>query len=142
MKKNIVAVVVIVAFVGYLVYERNAAAPTPLPSMTTTGNNTTTSGNSATLYKDGEYIGPVTDAFYGPLQVKAVISGGKIVDVVALKYPDDRAESINVSAMSLPVLKSEAIAIQSAKVNIVSGATQTAEAYQKSLAAALAEAKI
>src|SRR4051794_12968651 len=39
-------------------------------------------------YKDGEYSGPVTDAYYGQVQVKAVIQAGRIADVQFLQYPD------------------------------------------------------
>jgi uncharacterized protein with FMN-binding domain len=64
-----------------------------------------------------------------------------ITDVSWPVYPNDPGHTTEVSASSLPALKQEAIAAQSANVDIVSGATQTAEAFQQSLAAALAQAK-
>ena len=33
------------------------------------------------IFKDGEYIGNSADSYYGYVQVKAIISGGKLVDV-------------------------------------------------------------
>ena len=71
------------------------------------------------------------------MQVSAVISGGKLVDVQILDYPRDRSRSKTISQQSLPVLKKEAIAIQSAAVHVVSGATPTSRAFSESLEAAL-----
>jgi uncharacterized protein with FMN-binding domain len=112
----------------------------------TTGTGSTGSGSgtgtgSTGLYKDGSYTGSAADAFYGTIQVKAVVSGGKITDVQFLQYPNAAGHTSEVSAMALPQLKQEAIAAQSANVNIVSGATQDTEAFQQSLASALTQAK-
>ena len=41
----------------------------------------------------------------------------------------------------MPKLKAEAVQAQSSKVDIVSGATQTSEAFRETLAYALAQAK-
>lgn len=109
-----------------------------------TGTTTTPSPIPATptsAYKDGVYTGPVTDAIYGNLQIAVVVKGGAITDVMWPVYPDAPGHTSEVSQQSLPELKREAIASQSAKVDIVSGATQTSEAFQQSLASALAQAK-
>lgn len=92
-------------------------------------------------YKDGSYTGNAVDAYFGIVQVKAIIEGGKITDVQFLKYPNDRQTSIEISNNSMPILKQEAIAKQDSKVDIVSGATQTSEGFQTSLASALSLAK-
>ena len=92
-------------------------------------------------YKDGVYTGPVTDAFYGNVQVQATIQGGKITDVTFLDYPHDRGTSVYINSQATPYLKQEAIQAQSANVDVVSGATQTSLAFIKSLTAALAGAK-
>ena len=73
--------------------------------------------------------------------MKAVISGGKLTDVVFLQYPTDRGTSARISQTSMPVLKSEAISAQSANVSIVSGATQTSQAFTESLNVALTQAQ-
>lgn len=102
---------------------------TPTPTPTSTG-----------MYKDGTYDGTIANAFYGNIQVAAVIQGGKLTDVQFLSYPNDNGHSMEVSSFALPALKQEAIQSQSANVNIVSGATQDSGAFQQSLASALAEA--
>src|SRR5260221_7224071 len=71
-------------------------------------------------YKDGTYVGNVTDAFYGNLQVEAIISDGKIADVKFLQYPNDRATSIEINTQAMPLLTAEAIQAQRAQVDGVS----------------------
>ncbi len=95
----------------------------------------------AATYKDGTFAGKVADAYYGNMQVAAVISDGKIADVKFLQYPSDQSKSLEISNQSMPILKSEAISIQSARVDMLSGATQTSEAFNESLADALTQAK-
>lgn len=93
------------------------------------------------MYKDGTYTGGVADAFYGNIQVQAVITGGRLTDVVFLQYPNDNGTSISINTQASVYLKQEAIAAQSANVNIVSGASDSSIAFQQSLASALAQAK-
>lgn len=141
MNKIIATAVVIVAFGSYaLFYYKETVLVTPHK------NNQSAdlrgSGTSAqTGYKDGTYTGSAADAFYGTLQVQAIIHGGKVTDVRFLRYPNDQPESISVSQVAMPALKQEAIAAQNASVDIVSGATQTSEAFRQSLAFALSQAK-
>ncbi len=92
------------------------------------------------MYKDGTYTGSVANAFFGNVQVQATVSGGKITDVQFLQYPNTHSYSIYVNSQAMPYLTQEAIQTQSANVNIVSGATQTSQAFQQSLASALSQA--
>lgn len=119
------------------------SAPKPAPAQAPAPTQTTApSPKPSGAYRDGSYTGSITDAYYGNVQVRAVISGGKITDVQFLDYPQDRNTSREISVQAMPVLASEAIQAQSATVDIVSGATQTSEAFRISLASALAKAKI
>jgi uncharacterized protein with FMN-binding domain len=106
-----------------------------------TGTGTGTGGTPAGQYKDGTYTGPVTDAIYGQLEVVATIKNGQLIDTECPIYPNSSGHSMEVSQFALPQLKQEAITTQSANVNIISGATQTSQAYEQSLTAALAQAK-
>lgn len=101
----------------------------------------TPENNSPQTFKDGEFIGNIADAYYGNVQVKTIIQGGKIIDVQFLDYPSDRKKSIEINRGAMPLLKTEAIQIQNAQVDIVSGATLTSQAFQESLADALSQAK-
>ncbi len=93
------------------------------------------------LYTDGSYTGSVANAYYGNIQVQATVSGGQLTDVQFLQYPNDRSTSIRKNTMAMPILKSEAIASQSANVRIVSGATDSSQAFQQSLGDALTQAR-
>ena len=93
-------------------------------------------------YADGQYTGDVADAYYGNVQVQAIITNGKISDVQFLQYPNDRRTSVFINSQAMPYLKQEAIQAQSARVNGVSGATATSGAFRQSLASALSQAKI
>lgn len=92
-------------------------------------------------YRDGIYTGPATDAYYGLVQVRATVSGGKLADVTFLQYPNDRSTSREINAQATPWLAQEAIQVQSANVDIISGATATSEAFIESLGTALSQAK-
>lgn len=92
-------------------------------------------------YKDGQYTGSVADAFYGYVQVKAIVSGGRITDVQFLQYPNDRSTSVFINQQAMPMLTQEAISAQSAQIDGVSGATATSRAFVESLASALSQAK-
>ena len=92
-------------------------------------------------YVDGTYTGDSEGAYYGDVQVEAVVQGGKLSAVNFLQYPSDRRTSQSINNRAMAVLKTEAIQAQSSNVSIVSGATDTSAAFQQSLATALAQAK-
>ena len=137
---------VIAATVAYALWQ-NFGQTTPLkstaqvPAPATTAPQPNSAPNAAGTYADGSYTGTATDAYYGTVQVKAIISGGKIADVQFLQYPSDRSTSVRVNTQAMPLLTQEAIAAQNANVDIVSGATATSQAFQISLASALTQAK-
>ncbi|MBU6371059.1 MAG: FMN-binding protein [Patescibacteria group bacterium] len=167
MKKIILSSVFILAVAGYVIYQNmtgqsgSAAVAANTPGTTPTSGQTSgqevpnplpasnpmPSSNmgmgmnaNAGMYKNGTYTGSVEDAYFGNVQVAAIISGGKLADVQFLSYPN-YGHSLSVSKMSMPILKSEAIKAQSAEVDTVSGATQMSDAFSQSLASALALAK-
>jgi uncharacterized protein with FMN-binding domain len=96
---------------------------------------------AAHAYVDGSYIGPAVDAYYGFVQIKAIVRGGRLVAVEVLEYPSDRRTSIFINRQALPMLRDEVVTAQSANVDIVSGATLTSEAFIRSLNAALRRAE-
>ena len=114
-----------------------AAQPTVVPASPTAAPASPT---AAGQYKDGQFTGPTVDAFYGYVQVQAVIQGGQIADVKFLQYPSDRQTSRRINSIAMPYLTQEAVQAQSANVDIVSGATLTSQAFAESLQAALQSA--
>ena len=111
-----------------------AATPTPAPTPAP-------APRPAGQYADGTYTGSPGDAYYGMVQVQAVIQSGKLANVNILQYPNTHSTSIYINQQALPYLIQEAVQIQSANVNVVSGATDTSMAFQQSLASALGQAK-
>jgi hypothetical protein len=81
--------------------------------------------------------GPVAQTTFGPVQVQVKIGGGRITDVKAIKLPTDDPHDIELSTFAVPKLRAQALAKQSAKVDAVTGATETSEGYKQSLQAAL-----
>ena len=96
---------------------------------------------STALYKDGTYTGSEADAYYGLVQVQAVIENGKISAVSFLEYPNHRRTSERINLQAMPWLQQEVIQAQTAQVDLISGATLTSEAFVTSLQAALNLAK-
>jgi uncharacterized protein with FMN-binding domain len=103
-------------------------------------HNNAPPSSAATTYVNGTYTGPVANAYYGNMQIQAIVSGGKLSAVKVLQYPDTHGASISINSQALPMLRNEVIAAQSANVNIISGATLSSEAFIRSLSGALSKA--
>ncbi|HEX8923300.1 MAG TPA: FMN-binding protein [Patescibacteria group bacterium] len=166
MKKYLLASFVIMSFLFYSIHEKsdNALAdikpvsvpvtPTDTPQASPTAGSDTTNRSSNVSaptntpvpkstgqYRDGSYTGDTADAYYGNIQVEAVIQNGKIAKVNFLQYPNDRDTSRMINGQAMPILTQEAISAQNAQVDGVSGATDTSQAFVQSLTSALAKAK-
>ncbi|WP_394770307.1 FMN-binding protein [Lacisediminihabitans sp.] len=99
-----------------------------------------TPGATASPAKDGSFIGAVENTRYGTVQVKVVVAGGKITNVVSLHLTDQGGKSVQLSNYAAPILRSAVIRSQSARVSNVSGATYTSKAYLLSVQSALDKA--
>jgi uncharacterized protein with FMN-binding domain len=95
---------------------------------------------AGTRLADGTYDGRREYAYYGYVKVQAVVSNGKLLDVRMYEYPNDNGRSHYINSVALPYLIQEAVDAQSWKVDLISGATFTSEAFTKSLQAALSKA--
>jgi uncharacterized protein with FMN-binding domain len=127
-----VAVVALAFVVKVLLHPSNAVTASIPPSASATAK--------PSALKDGTYPGDAISNEYGAVQVSAVISGGKITDIVFVQLPSGNPHTIEVSATAKPVLLQETLKSQSTTVDAVSGATQTSESYSASLSTALAKA--
>jgi uncharacterized protein with FMN-binding domain len=121
---------------------KKTTTPSPSPKKPTPTPAPAPTPKATGQYTDGAYTGSVSDAYYGNIQVKAIIQSGKLADVIFLQYPNDRSTSVEINRQAMPYLKQEAIQAQNAKVNTVSGATDSSGAFRESLSSALAQAKI
>ncbi|MEN9710139.1 MAG: hypothetical protein RL441_131 [Actinomycetota bacterium] len=87
---------------------------------------------------NGDFTGVVARAgIYGTVQVQIRVVNGVITDIGTLSYPNKEVESQQLSASAIPLLRSEALAAQSANISSVSGASYTSSAYKASLQAAI-----
>ncbi len=116
-----------------------AAPATPAPSVSSSATATTTKTSTA---KSGTFVGATESTPFGDVQVEIVVTAGKITDVKALKLTDQGGRSVQISAYSTPILRSEVLKSQSANVDSVSGATYTSDGYLSSAQSAIDKAKI
>ena len=144
MKNTLLSISLIFIFGVYVFYETDvktqvAAAEVIIPDksqVTFEVGSTTQAGR----YRDGIYMGARTDAYYGNVQVAVDISGGKIAKVRVLQYPKTQQNSIRLNEVATPRLASEAVAVQDANVDAVTGASLTSAAFLESLSTALSQA--
>jgi uncharacterized protein with FMN-binding domain len=101
-----------------------------------------------------KFTGSAYDADrWGPLQVTIVvrktttITGTKRKVVRRMKavsvpvYPNHTDRSVFINSQALPILKSEALRAQGANIQLVSGASDSSQAFAESLQSAILKAK-
>ncbi|HEU0205830.1 MAG TPA: FMN-binding protein [Pseudolysinimonas sp.] len=109
------------------------------PGATASPAPTAATGSTGSA-QDGTFTGATEQTPFGPMQVAAVISGGKITDVKVLQRTDQGGRSVQISNQADPMLRSEVLQSQSANVSMIGGATYTSEGYLMSLQSALDKA--
>ena len=114
-----------------------AAGSTASPG-TSSGSGSGSSGGSL---RGGTYTGDAIDTRYGPVQVQATVSGGKLTAVKVLQVPDEDPREDFIVTQDVPVLTQEALAAGNASIDSVSGATFTSMGYVQSLQSALDKAR-
>ncbi len=95
---------------------------------------------SRSTAKSVTYKGPVVEMRWGTVQVAIVVKSKKISTVKPAVYVHTE-RSVFINEQALPLLKHEVLKVQSGKIDVVSGATDTSIAYQESLQAAVDKAK-
>lgn len=108
-----------------------AQAPTPAPNPADLGR---------TRAEPWIIAGPVVPTKFGDLQVAITVEGGTLTDVTALAFPDADPKSAAISERAIPLLRTETLAVQTAEVATISGATFTTAAWNQSVGQALASA--
>lgn len=85
--------------------------------------------------------GDVAQTQWGPVQVQLTEQGGKITAVSVLQYPNGNHRDAEINDYALPILINETIQAQSARIDMVTGATVTSDGYVRSLQSALDKGK-
>jgi uncharacterized protein with FMN-binding domain len=125
-----------------------AAPPAETDTPTSSGSASATPAGSAKPKKRNPIAqrrvidGGIAQTQYGNVQVRLVVVGHTITDVRAIHLTDANDHSRGLSAGAAPILRHEALAAQSAKIDTVSGATYTSEGYRQSLQAAIDQAHL
>jgi uncharacterized protein with FMN-binding domain len=106
------------------------------------GGSGGSNGSSTTSAAAKSYTGAVAQTEWGPVQVKITVKAGKITKVDVVQYPNGNPRDAQINAYALPILVQDTIKAQSAKIDMISGATVTSGGYLQSLQSALDEAGI
>ena len=88
----------------------------------------------------GTTLGALERYGYGELAARVSISGGRITGIAVPVLRTAEQYSQQLAVQVIPTLRSEVLAAQSARINAVSGATYTSQAYALSVQAALDKA--
>ncbi len=98
-------------------------------------------------------VGPAVQADrWGSVQVTIVVKTTTIttgskkkvtrrIAAVNATYPNHTDRSVYINTQAIPILRSEALQAQSANIDMVSGASDTSDAFVQSLQAAITKAK-
>jgi len=104
------------------------------------GSTETPSRSTSASSSTRSVTGSAIDTRYGAVQVKVTLDGTKITKIDVLQYPSQDHRDQEINSYALPLLNQEAIAAQSASIDVVSGATYTSDGYTRSLQSALDQA--
>lgn len=110
------------------------------PSASSTPTTGTPGVAAGATFADGTWTGAAVREPWGTFEVQAIVTNGRITDVTLVASPSD-GHSSRINNRAVPRLTASAIAVQSASVDMVSGATWTSQSYATSLQAALDDAK-
>jgi len=105
--------------------------PSPTTTIPTTASPAATTGAAKTALGSSEQYG------YGVLAVKVTAREGRITDVSVSTLQTAEQYSQTLAQQVIPMLRNEVLSAQSARINAISGATYTSEAYAYSVQAAL-----
>ena len=123
-----------------------AAAPVNGGSSSTSGSSGSSgsagSSSSGSSGSSTTYTGDTVQTQWGPVQVRITVTGGTITDVTAVQYPSGNPRDQEINAYALPVLHDSVLNAQSARIDMVSGATVTSQGYLGSLQSALDQANL
>ncbi|MFZ4239163.1 FMN-binding protein [Streptomyces murinus] len=106
-------------------------------SSSASGGSSTTGGAPAAGGAAKTVTGETAQTRWGPVQVRVTVKDGRLTEVTALQYPTENPRDQEINSYALPQLRREALAAQSARIDMVSGATYTSTGYQQSLQSAL-----
>lgn len=135
----------VAGFAGVLGLGSRAATPSvvagPKPSSGSTAaagaHHGRTAGSAPASGPVQQLTGVVEQYGYGELSVVVTVRGSRIINVTVPVLRTAEPESQQIAQQALPMLRSEVLAVHSARINAISGATYTSQAYAASIQSAL-----
>lgn len=107
----------------------------------TTSPGTTSPGTTSSATASPRTVtGQTAQTQWGPVQVELTLDGSAITGVAVLQFPNGNSTDAQINNYALPILVKETMGAQSAKIDMVSGATYTSTGYLQSLQSALDQA--
>lgn len=79
---------------------------------------------------------------YGDIELKVTMTGTKLVDVSVVRHDVTDPRSQMIDQIAVPQLRSQALQVQSARIDGISGASYTSAAYAQSLQSAIDKLKV
>ena len=148
---TIVGLIMLLSFKTHTIPTTLAAAPpaavappttTTVPQPSRAGTTATTGPTTSTtiVARTETVTGNAVATRYGPVQVQITMTNGQVTAVDAIEYPTEKARDRQINARAIPALNQEALAEQSADIDMISGATYTSIGYISSLQSALDKA--
>jgi uncharacterized protein with FMN-binding domain len=122
---------------GTSLHSQQAVISSSGTSSSTPGRSTSGAGSTTRTV-----TGSVASTQWGPVQVELSVAGGTITKVSVLQYPSGNGKDDEINSYALPILTRETIDAQSARIDMVSGATVTSGGYVQSLQSALDQANL
>jgi len=107
---------------------------------TGSGSSGSSSGSSSSAAKT--YSGDAVSTRFGDVQVEITVKHGKITDATVTQVPWSNGRDQEINSYAVPILNQEAVAQQSAAIDMVSGATYTSQGYLGSLQSAIDQANL
>ncbi len=108
---------------------------------TTTKTSAARSASTASSSSTRSAIGGDAQYPYGDLEVEVTMTGTSITNVTVVKHDVTDPRSAMIDQAAEPLLRSQALQAQSAKLDGVSGASYTSAAYEQSLQSAIDKLK-
>ncbi|HZU12534.1 MAG TPA: FMN-binding protein [Chloroflexota bacterium] len=120
----------------------SSASPTPTGAPATPPTNpAATATPQPTVATTRTITGASVADRYGAVQATITVKGKKITGV-SISAPEGDPRSASINQQAVPMLQSETLQAQSATINVISGATETSDAYIQSLQGALKNARL
>lgn len=97
-------------------------------------------GAAGELRRSGTFDGNLITTRFGVVQVRITVTDGRITSAEALRWPDGDRHDRMINDRAVPILNTNVVRVQSAQVDLVSGATLTSQGYRQSLQSAIDKA--